>query len=233
MVLKYKRGILMLISLGFTLFTFAQKTIDHKDVYSIVKLLMQSEYKGVHLVCSELDKVSYGVEIAFHHAGDSVAPRKRASQHAPSSSVPPPLPPPPPPPLPRFAYSMAIFKDMSDQGFIDTADANFMFSQVPGLRKYELNPDLLPCKSFHCDQVMEFSGVQGNNLESADLYEQYKSQNFIKLTSPVFSRNQDKALISAALFKNGNWWSGTSYLLQKKGADWEIVYAYPYIYQKY
>lgn len=132
---------------------------------------------------------------------------------------------PPPPPGHFYCYSQTLFDTLLKAQIIDSLDLAFIIKQKKQLKQLFWNPDSIKTRVINTHELLEL--YKTNKLfDIYDyIYEKYSARNFIKLSTPLFSRDGNVIIISIASFCGWTCGGGIIYVFKLNNGSWEIQYS--------
>jgi hypothetical protein len=134
------------------------------------------------------------------------------------------IPPPPPPPGFTAVYDKTFFISLYNDNLIDSIDIEFMYSQIDTLKKMVLDSTRLIKPLLSRSFVDTLFKTYGIDSAYEILHTKYKCHSFLKISTPLISKDGNKMLFDIDNFCGGLCGSGMTYLFGKKNKKWKIIY---------
>jgi len=128
-----------------------------------------------------------------------------------------------PPPPGFISYDTNLFNYYVRWNRLDSADAAYMFQSIDSTKTFKIDPDrvLLPVLSKN-----KFAKI----FQEKDIHEGYKrirseygTSCFVIVSTPIFSKNYTKVLISIDYQCGPTWGQGYQFLMEKRNGLWWLV----------
>ena len=197
------RQIFGLILLSYILIGCADKPKDkYGDLYVVIDEMLRFNYHDAGIVILELNKIhKYDIE--------------------PNDTT-----PPPPPPPPGFVYyDRDLLQDLFKEKLIDSLDVNYMFNQIDSLKEFTLDSSKIDRQSLRFATFKPWFKQYGIDSTYQILRKKYNANSFIRISTPLMSKNGNKMLLDIDYHCGGLCGGGMTYLLEKKNGKWKIIFS--------
>ncbi|MBF9254426.1 hypothetical protein I2I11_14070 [Pontibacter sp. 172403-2] len=131
----------------------------------------------------------------------------------------------------EFRYNMCLFESLAKQGYLDSAEAVYMFEQITPNLTVTLDSAKLARRGIGFERLNSFftdKSIASNYKRLTNGYkkleEETGAKNYIILSTPVLNKNKTKALISVNGYCGKLCGGGTLYLLEKVNGKWQVIY---------
>ncbi len=174
------------------------------DIYVIIDELLRYELYDADLVILEFNKVNKNNIITINSTGDTLYES---------------------PPSPAYVqYDNHFFKYLNKKGFLTSNEADYMYMQIDSFKDIALDSSKIEKQYIRNSKLQQLFNKIGTDSGYKYLEKTYKAQSFIRFSTPLFSENGNKLLLTVDFHCGGLCGGGDTYLFEKKNDKWRIIY---------
>ncbi len=180
--------------------------LDKEELHQLVNGLLESDSVGNYLIILQTRDVLNLKSYRITDSGDTVI----------DNSI--------PPPPGEFSYNKGDFDYLVKQGYLDTAEANYMFEQIKPTLTVTLDSALLVREGVDNEKLSSYFPDRNRAAGFRKLKEETGADGIVELSTPLVTEDKTKALIMMNGHCGRLCGGGALYLVEKIEGKWVVVH---------
>lgn len=180
--------------------------LDKRELHQFVNGLLEDDSVGAYLVILQTGDVRNWKSYRITDSGEKVI----------DNSI--------PPPAWEFSYNKEDFDYLVKQGYLDTAEFNYIVEQIKPTLTVTLDPSLLVREGIDAEKLNSYFPDRNRAVGFKKLKEETGADGFVELSTPLVTEDKTKVLIAMNGHCGRLCAGGALYLLEKVEGKWKIIH---------